>query len=74
MSLYNLYAILGMSAKFSCRAILAYFGIAFVLPVSVFVGGTIFKCMIFWADNTIKMFIINKLPPFVSLIIDEDFF
>ena len=46
MPLYDLYAIFGMCAKMSCRAVLTCFGIALVFSVSVSVGRTVCKRMV----------------------------
>lgn len=68
MPLYDLYAILGMCAKMSCRAILTYFGIALVFSVSVSVGRTVCKRMVLGTNDAIVMLIVYVLPPFVSAV------
>ena len=51
MPLYDLYAIFGMCAKMSCRAVLTCFGIALVFSVSVSVGRTVCKRMVLGTNH-----------------------
>ena len=68
MPLYDLYAIFGMCAKMSCRAVLTCFGIALVFSVSVSVGRTVCKRMVLGTNHAIVILIVYILPPFVSAV------
>ena len=66
MSLYGLYAILGMCAKRSGGTICADFGITFVFPVAVSVYSGVVKNPVFRANDTVVKRIIDILPPLMA--------
>ena len=51
MTLYRLYAILGMGTELSGRAIGADLWVALVFPVSIPVGGAVFQSLVFGAND-----------------------
>ena len=68
MSLYRLYAILGMRTPFSGRTGGADGWVTFVFPVSVTVRRAIFQGLVFGTYHAVVEFIIDILPPLVSIL------
>ena len=66
MTLYRLYAILGMGTELSGRAIGADLWVALVFPVSIPVGGAVFQSLVFGTDDAVVKLIIDIFPPLVS--------
>ena len=66
MTLYRLYAILGMGTELSGRAIGADLWVALVFPVSIPVGGAVFQSLVFGANDAVVKLIIDIFPPLVS--------
>ena len=66
MPLHRLDTVFGMGTQVPGRAVGTDFGVAFVFPVALPVGGGVAQGLVFRADNAVIIFIVNVLSPFMS--------
>lgn len=60
------YTVFRMGTQLACRTVFAGLRIAFVFPVTVAVGGTVFQDTVLRTDNAIIIFVVYKFSPFMS--------
>ena len=67
MPRYGFYTVFRMGTQLACRTVFAGLRIAFVFPVTVAVGGTVFQDTVLRTDNAIIIFVVYKFPPFIVI-------
>ena len=66
MPLYGLYAVFGAGTQMAGRTVDTDLRFAFVLPVSIPVGGAVGQNLILWTEHTVIIFVIYILLPLVA--------